>query len=735
MDYNKFLKTKLTNIQDSGFDIEDNKLNKNLFDFQKYAVKIALKKGKYALFEDCGLGKTIQQIEWAYQITKKENKPVLIICPLAVAGQTIQEGIKFGYDIRKATSKEISKDKIYIINYEQLDNIDCSIYIGVVLDESSILKNYTGVYKNLLIETFKNTEYKLCCTATPSPNDVMELGTHSEFLNVLSRNEMLSTYFIHDGGETSKWKLKGHSINHFWDWVSQWAMMIAKPSDIGYSDDKYNLPKLNLVEKKIKTKSRENGKLFNDVAVNTINFNSELRITMIDRIEEVIEIINSDKSNFIVWVKHNEESDKLNKLINNSRQVKGSDSPEVKESNLLGFANNEYRVLITKSKIAQFGLNFQNCHNQIFASLDFSFESLYQSIRRSYRFGQKKQVNIYLITTDTMQNVISSIKEKQKQFLLMQKSMSISTQKNYKKINNKIIMNQKIDLTETEKYKLYLGDCCSEIKKIESHSVHLSIFSPPFADLYTYSSHLEDMGNSKNYNEFAEHFKFLIPELARVLLPGRIAAIHCMDLPIQKGKEGYIGLRDFSGMIIKLFQDNNFIYHSRCTIWKDPVIEMQRTKALGLLHKQIKKDSIMSRVGLPDYVLFFRNAGDNEIPIKNINIPVDLWQKWASPIWYDINYSDTLQKDSAREDKDEKHICPLQLPTIERVINLYSNQQETVFSPFAGIGSEGYQSIKMNRKFIGIELKESYYNQAKINLSRAQREIESSSLDLFQHSA
>lgn len=259
------------------------------------------------------------------------------------------------------------------------------------------------------------------------------------------------------------------------------------------------------------------------------------------------------------------------------------------------------------------------------------------------------------------------------------------------------------------------GDCVEQIQHIESETAGLIVFSPPFADLYTYSDDYRDMGNSQNYNEFKTHFSFLAPELFRVLKSGRNMAVHCMDLPIQKGKEGYIGLRDFSGLLIDIFQSVGFVYHSRVTIWKNPVTEMQRTKALGLLHKQIKKDSTMSRVGIPDYVLIFRKDGERSDPVQN-NISVDTWQKWASPVWMDIDYGDTLNAAKGRDEKDEKHICPLQLPTIERLIGLYSNEGDTVLTPFMGIGSEVYQAIKMNRKAIGIELKESYFNTAVDNI-------------------
>ena len=708
MDYLDFLKTKQKSIIKSGFDIDDLHLNSNLFDFQKFIVKRALKAGKYAIFADCGLGKTLMQLEWANQVSKHTNKPVLILAPLAVKGQTIQEAGKFN----------IPMNNIHVWNYEQLENIDCSIYSGIVLDESSILKNFEGAIKNLIIDSFLKTPYKLACTATPSPNDPMELGNHSEFLDVMSRNEMLAMYFVHDGGETAKWRLKGHATKLFYQFVGSWAIMLNKPHDIGFSKDGYVLPQLHITEKVIQTPKRDNGLLFNETAISATNFNQELRITKLERLTEAAKIVNSSKENFIIWIKQNEEGEELRKLIPEAIEVKGSDSPEYKEKMLLGFANNEFRVLITKTKIAQFGLNYQNCRNQIFASLDFSFEGLYQAIRRSYRFGQKNEVNIYLITTDTMKNVIDSINQKQKQFEIMQKEMSEAINAN---INNQMKTVEYDTLSvSNEHYNISRGDCVQLIKNVPDETVGLSVFSPPFAELYTYSDHIEDMGNSSDYNQFLTQFNFLVKELYRVLMQGRNVAVHCMDLPIQKGKEGYIGLRDFSGMIRESFESAGFIYHSRVTIWKDPVVEMQRTKALGLLHKQVKKDSTMSRVGIPDYVMIFRKDGERTNPVTNTDIPVDLWQKIASPVWMDIDYGNTLQGfRDARDERDEKHICPLQLDTIERLILLYSNKGDTVLTPFMGIGSEVYQAVKMNRKGIGFELKESYFELAKKNLQAA----------------
>ena len=318
-----------------------------------------------------------------------------------------------------------------------------------------------------------------------------------------------------------------------------------------------------------------------------------------------------------------------------------------------------------------------------------------------------------------MANVKQAIDTKQKQFELMQDEMSKAVNAN---LQGKTMTSGNLDTTEykSEWYHIKRGDCVQLISELEDESVGLSVFSPPFAELYTYSNHIEDMGNSKDYNEFLIQFGFLIKQIHRVMKQGRNVAVHCMDLPIQKGKEGFIGLRDFSGMILRAFEDAGFIYASRVTIWKDPVVEMQRTKALGLLHKQVKKDSTMSRVGIPDYVMIFRKDGERTDPVKNTEMSVDLWQKIASPVWMDIDYGNTLQGyRNGREENDEKHICPLQLDTIERLILLYSNEGDVVFTPFMGIGSEVYQAVKMNRFGVGFELKESYYDLAKKNVKSA----------------
>jgi DNA modification methylase len=718
--YQEFLESKQKKLINYGFDIDDSKLNNNLFDFQKFIVKRALKQGKYAIFADCGLGKTLMQLEWANQVSKHSNRPVLILCPLAVAGQTIQEAAKFGLHCEKYKS-EISGFGVYISNYEQLDNIDCTQFAGVVLDESSILKNFTGVYKNLIINKFSKTDFKLACTATPAPNDLNEIGNHSEFLDVMDANDMRMRWFVRDEG-MNNYRLKGHAELDFYGWIASWSSVLRFPSDIGFGNKGYNLPSLNFYEKQIATNKKNNGQLFNETSVNATEFNKELRLTIIPRLEAVVEIVNNSNEPFIIWINQNEEEKFILDLIPDAIAVNGSEKPEIKEKKLIGFAKNEFRVLVTKKKIAQFGLNYQHCRNQIFASLDFSFEGLYQAIRRSYRFGQKNEVNIYLISTDTMSNVLQTINFKQDQFNKMMENISKNV--NSKSYSLKLDYNR--NEVKTDKYHIINGDSCDLIKEIESDSIDLSVFSPPFSTLFTYSDNIRDMGNCVSDEEFFEQQHYLLKELYRIIKPGRLVCVHSKDLARYKNSSGFSGMWDFTGEYHRAMERVGFKYHSKITIWIDPVLEMQRTKTQRLLYKQVTSDSSYSGIGMPEYITVFRKwEGDESewTPINNKNkdnFNLDTWQKWASSVWFDIKRTNVLNNyKGAKNEKDEKHIAPLQLDIIERCIALWSNKGETIFTPFLGIGSEVYQAVNMDRYGIGFELKESYFDLAKRNIKSA----------------
>lgn len=414
MTYEEFLLTKQKQSVKTGFDIPIEQIDDRLFDFQKFAVSKSLAYGRYALFEECGLGKTFQQLVWADKIVRSINQHALIMAPLGVSGQTIEEAKKIDIDVKRVGHGK-SDNKIEITNYEQIDNVDFDKYSAIVLDESSILKNFEGKTKKKIIEIFRRTPYKLACTATPSPNDDMEICNHAEFLNQGSRVEILATYFTHDGGETSKWRLKGHAQKMFWNFIKEWSLFVSNPSDIGFDGSKYILPKLNLIERFIESPNKS-GRLFNDVSINATDFNQELRNTMDLRMGEVSDILSKSKDQTLIWVKQNIEADHLRSVDKSIIEVRGNEMPESKEEKLLAFARGEINRLVTKKKIACYGMNFQNCHRQIDASPDFSFEMTYQAIRRSYRFGQKFPVDFFMIVTDTMQNVLKAIQDKQQQF-------------------------------------------------------------------------------------------------------------------------------------------------------------------------------------------------------------------------------------------------------------------------------------------------------------------------------
>lgn len=726
--YQTFLDGKVQKARPCGFEVRPDKLNAGLFQFQRDIVAWALRKGRAALFCDCGLGKTIMQLEWANQIDGR----VLILAPLAVAQQTVREGRKFGIEV--AYARASTWDRITVTNYEMLDRFDPADYAGVVLDESSILKSFEGETRNEIIAAFSKTPYRLACTATPAPNDYMELGNHSEFLGALSRTEMLSTYFVHDGGETSKWRLKKHATKDFWKWVCSWAVMMRKPSDLGYSDEGFILPELRFHDLTVEAGKPLPGHLFAMPAATLEERRGARRESLDERSVEVARIVASKpKEPWIIWCNLNVESSIAAKLTDGV-EVSGSDSREDKEERMLGFTNGDIRVLVTKPSICGFGMNWQHCPNVIFFGLSDSYEQFYQAVRRSWRFGQQNPVDCYIVTSMNEGAVTENIKRKERDAQNMAKEMVA----NMHEINAKEIRatikeakpKHKLQYREGRGWKMLLGDCIEAIKEVPTDSVHYSVFSPPFASLYTYSASERDMGNCRTHSEFFEHFEFLTGELFRVMMPGRLLSFHCMNLPTSKQRDGVIGISDFRGELIRLFQSAGFIYHSEVCIWKDPVTAMQRTKALGLLHKQIKKDSCMSRQGIPDYLVTMRKPGDNPERVTHTNqsFPVSVWQKYASPVWMDINPSDTLQRESAREHEDERHICPLQLGVIRRAIELWSNAGDLVLSPFAGIGSEGYISIQMGRRFLGMELKKSYCEQACANLKAA----EGTSCGLFE---
>jgi len=739
MDYQEFLKTKQLKIEPKGFDITNSEINSKLFEFQKDIVRWAVKKGKCAIFLDTGLGKTFIQLEWARII----NKKTLIFAPLSVARQTVRESKKINIDVNYVRDESELVNGINITNYELLDHFSRDCIEAIILDESSILKSLSGKTRKELTEKYKNTPYKMCCTATPAPNDYTEIGNHAEFLNISTMQEMLAMFFINANKEHTfimdskivtvkgsnkggqEWRLKHHAENQFFKWLSKWAISMSKPSDLGYDDNGFILPELSINPIYVDAIFESDTHLF-FTGLSGLGDRAKVRADAIpEKIKAIKKLIKKDEQT-IIWCGLDKESKSITKEINNAVEVSGSDSVEYKVKSFEDFQDGKFIVLITKAKIGGFGMNFQNSNNMIFFGLNDSWETFYQAVRREWRFGQKKPVNVYVVLSNLEQEIYDNILRKDKQARRLKTKM-IELLKDYEINEIKGIDIERDEYNEDtisyDGWTAMLGDSCIRTKEIESETIDLSIYSPPFADLFVYSNSLHDLGNCKNWDEFFKQYDFIVKEILRITKPGRLSCVHTSDIPAMANRDGYIGLKDFPGKVIKLHEDNGWIYVGRALIQKNPQAQAIRVKSKSLLFVQMNKDSSHSRPALVDHVLIFKKPGENKIPItpvKNGDLDNEKWISWAHGIWTDINETETLQYYQARDKEDEKHICPLQLGTIERCIKLYSNPGETIFTPFMGIGSEAFMAIKLKRKAIGIELKQSYFNVAVKNLESLQ---------------
>ena len=422
--YRGFIQRKSFPDVASGFkDVKDSDLNDSLFDFQKLLVSWSLKKGRSAIFADTGLGKTRMQLSWADAVQRRQSGKTLILAPLAVSSQTVAEAAKMGIDV-SYTRKHPDKSGIYITNYDISDRFDLTDLSAIVLDESSIIKHQTSKFRNWLIGHCKAIPYRLSCTATPSPNDYMELGNQAEFIGIMGMFEMLAMFFTHDSGETSKWRLKGHGKDKFWEWLATWAAVVRKPSDLGFLDDGYNLPPLLIHEHIVETNKQLGDSLFKEPAATLSERNQARRLTIEDRVAKCSEIVNATDDPYLVWCNLNDESKLLTQAINGAVEIKGSDKPEHKEEAMISFVNGDVKRLVTKPSIAGFGMNWQHCSQMAFVGLNDSNEQLYQAIRRCYRFGQKNPVNVHLISSDIEGAVLENIKRKEAQAEQMAEEMS-----------------------------------------------------------------------------------------------------------------------------------------------------------------------------------------------------------------------------------------------------------------------------------------------------------------------
>lgn len=745
-DYEAFLETKRIADAPSGFVAGE--LNPKLFPFQRGIVTWALGRGRAAIFADCGLGKTPMQLEWAHQVYAYTGGNVLILAPLAVAEQTVREGQKFGIDVTHCRSMDDVRPGVNIANYERL-HLFRPDFAGLVLDESSILKSFDGTTRKLITEFGQAIPYRLACTATPAPNDLIELTNHAEFLDVLSGKEIIALFFTQDGNTTHAWRLKGHARTEFWKWLASWSVALRKPSDLGYDDDGFILPPLRMHQTTVNAEA-QTYMLFPVEALTMQERRGARRDSIGDRVSAAAELVNASDESWVVWCDLNAESEALHKAIPDSVEVKGSDSTDHKESAMRDFAAGKVRVIVTKPTIAGFGMNWQHCHNMAFVGLSDSFEQMYQATRRCWRFGQTEPVDVHVITAETEGAVVKNIERKERQAADMMaqivahmEGLTLGRQeRNTMEYETETTVSETSDILGdgTPDWTMMLGDSVERIDDIADESVGLAVFSPPFPGMYAYTNSPRDMGNVKNNEEMIRQFRYLIPKLYRVMMPGRTCAIHLTQSVAFKGVDGYIGIKDFRGQIISAMEDDGWVYYGEVCIDKDPQVKAIRTKDQGLLFKTLATDSSKMHMALADYLLQFRKPGENPRPIpagiskKYGNeggwITAEDWIEWAAPVWYrqsphmpgGIRETDVLNVSQARQSDDERHLCQLQLGVIERAVKLWSAPGDLVLSPFGGIGSEGYEALKHGRRFVGIELKRSYYEWACRNLADARRQ-------------
>lgn len=790
MNYQEFLQTKIIEVPQAGFEIDPASLPDYLYDHQKDVVTWALRVGRALIASSFGLGKTRQQCEIAKQLHQRTQAPFLVICPLGVKHQFQEEdgpvlGQRWQY-VRTDAEIEAAKSPYLITNYERVRDGDITkasidSLCGVSLDEGSVLRSLGSKTSQTFKDLFADTPYRFVATATPAPNDYKELIYYAEFLGVMDHGQALTRWFKRDTQKAGNLKLHPQHEKSFWLWVSGWALFLNKPSDLGYSDDGYALPPLNVHWHRIKTDQRRawaqtdnrgQHRMFLDAAGGVREAAAEKRETLADRIEKMQEIMRDNPGrHWLLWHHLEREREAIEKAVPEAYAVYGSQSIEKQEEGILGFVRGEIDILAGKPQMVGSGCNFQrHCHSNIFLGVDYKFQDFVQAIHRTYRFQQTQPVDVHIIYAESEDQVVATLKRKWQQHDQLVERMRKIIQK-YGLSNEAMRKELKRSIgvkREEVKGKLFtavLNDCVDEIKRIESNSVGLIHSSIPFGNHYSYTISVEDFGHNPSDAEFWDQMEFLIPELLRVLKPGRVAAIHVKDRILygHQTRSGFMEVSPFSDECVMAFRKHGWMYEGRRTIVTDVVRENNSTYRLGWT--EMTKDSSKMGSGLPEYLLLFRKPpSDNttaraDDPITKTKegytrarwqidahsfwrsngnsalFPDELYDYrqhverleekdklgnlpssfFAEPpvsrtewVWDDVVYMRTLNTDQSRG-RQQNHICPLPFDIVERTINLYSNPGDLVFDPFAGLFTVPYLAIKYGRLGYGIELNPAYF--------------------------
>lgn len=733
VDYQTFLASKsFVPVEKIALEGTPLKIHPLLYLFQGDTVRWAVRKRRAAIFAERGSGKTFMYGEYAKQL----GAPTLIIAPRLPIAQSIEKLSWIGMDVRYAMSQDevdLEATPYWITNYQNVHKFDPSKFGTVILDESSILKQFRGKRKTLLCKMFENTPNKLCCTATPAPNSNLELGNHAEFLGIMSSRLMTATYFIHDsrpaipGGE--KYRLKKHSVDAFYQWLSSWAIAMTKPSDLGeYSDEGFDLPPLHEHLHTVQAAFTPKGFLpgFGTDAISATDAMRIRKATIPERAELLVDLIQNSDEQWLVWTGLIAEDKYLMTLFGSEAVcIHGGMDQAAQVKAFEDFETGRARILITKDDIAGAGVDIQFAHNMAFFGLDYSWEGFYQAVGRMHRHGQTEEVHVHVITSEQERTIYQAVQRKGNEAMLMIKELIDASRGYIREELEQTAQPWTYQTADAEspsgKWKFLLGDSCERLKEVESDSIHLSVYSPPFGStLFIYSPSERDLGNCRSPEEFMTHYKeYILPEMLRVTMPGRLNCVHIQDTKTYKAREGTRGLYPLSDEIIQAHLDLGWIFRGRITLDKDPQRPATINHDNDLLFETGKRDATDLAPMNTDYLLLFKKPGDNPVPTKsyqNGEMTEEEWIVWARAVWYDIRETDVLNTAIAKSNEDEKHLCPLQLPLIERCLKMWSNPGERILSPFGGIGSEPCVAVKNKRIGIAIELNQTYWRVAQRNL-------------------
>lgn len=730
----------------------------HLFDYQKFILTEAIKRQRYAMFADCGLGKTAMFLAWIRRIQPAlQGKKVLIITPLMVLNQTLDEEEKFYHertieDIHEGSIEEWAKNgvsQVAITNFEKFYEKK-ELYgnvAAVVLDESSILKNGDGKTRTGIIETTRGIPWKLACSATPAPNDREEYASHATFLEyVRSNNEFFSMFFVNsDEG----WQIKPHGLEAFYQYLSSWSVYLRNPEHYGFNDNLAKLPK-PIFETVMLDWTDEQKQLLTTIHKGSLDrkhflimlskgFYKDAQGKIVNvtnnKIATTLNILAENKGKpTVVWVTYNYEQEMYLEAFKQTNyrvaEISGATKEEQRVKTIEDFRAGKYDVLISKPKLLGFGLNLPFVTVQIFSGLTDSYEQFYQCVRRSHRFGATEPVKVYLPVTNAEKRILSNVMHKKDTFEFDSNKQETDFIKNLQNDLNQffnlpyetkqIDAANRTELKQGRDWQLFRGDSIKVLQTLTPESIDMALFSPPFANLFTYSNNIADMGNTRDHTEFYLHFEFFLKGLFRAMKQGRIVCCHLSQLATLKSRDGFVGLHDFRGDLIRLFQRHGFIYFGEWCIAKSPQMQAIKEKVRSLSFAQLESDRLGSKPGLNDYILIFKKPGEAAARVNDSSGPTrDEWINWATGVWADIKDTDTMNVRGTKGEDDVKHICPMNLQVIRRCIRMYSAPGELVLDPFNGIGSTGVIALEKGRRYIGIELKEEYFDCAAENLTEA----------------